>query len=135
MDRFDHHCIWLNKCIGINNHNFFYTFIIVTLIYILELIQLVVANLDYKIDQNMLDRPLEKFIIERLKIRQYNFKHANLVIKIVMYLIITMGSLFLVPVSMLFIVHSKNFLAGKPSPDNIKKTTSKVDEDDQMSGR
>ena len=59
VDRFDHHCIWLNKCIGIGNHNFFFTFIIATFVYILELIQLLARNIDYQIDHNKLDRPLE----------------------------------------------------------------------------
>jgi palmitoyltransferase ZDHHC13/17 len=27
VERFDHHCPWINNCIGVNNHNFFMIYI------------------------------------------------------------------------------------------------------------
>lgn len=28
VERFDHHCPWINNCIGIRNHNYFYSYIL-----------------------------------------------------------------------------------------------------------
>jgi hypothetical protein len=27
VDRFDHHCPWINNCVGINNHNTFISYV------------------------------------------------------------------------------------------------------------
>lgn len=34
VERFDHHCQWLNNCVGISNHGFFFTFLIMIWIYL-----------------------------------------------------------------------------------------------------
>jgi palmitoyltransferase len=28
VERFDHHCAWLNNCVGVNNHNNYLFFVI-----------------------------------------------------------------------------------------------------------
>ncbi len=34
INRFDHHCPWVNNCIGNDNHGWFFAYIVSTLIYI-----------------------------------------------------------------------------------------------------
>ena len=60
----------------------------------------------------------------------YRYDHATLVIRIVMYSLITFALVFSIPVTLLLIVHTKNFMAGKPSPQNIKKKKSDNEDED-----
>ena len=40
VERFDHHCPWINNCVGIKNHGIFYLYIITTIIYIILIMTL-----------------------------------------------------------------------------------------------
>jgi palmitoyltransferase ZDHHC4 len=28
VERFDHHCIWINQCVGLNNYKYFLSFLV-----------------------------------------------------------------------------------------------------------
>ena len=115
VERFDHHCPWINNCVGIHNHNTFLVFI-VTLLLILALIIsssiTMLANECFP-QENQADLcPLVEICIG-CKI---------LWLRYILLLITLMISLFFGgPASVLFYVHMKNYFAGKTTNERFAR--------------
>ena len=54
VERFDHHCQWVNNCIGVNNHSYFYIYIILEDVYLLLVIFMAIFNFDVVITDETL---------------------------------------------------------------------------------
>lgn len=56
VERFDHHCPWINNCVGIKNHGIFYAYILMTIAYIMLVIAISSMVIYYTfVDDHMFD--------------------------------------------------------------------------------
>jgi len=115
VERFDHHCPWINNCVGINNHNYFLVFIL-TLIAILVCV--ICSSLLMFLDEcnpkisDGAECPLIELCIG-CKI---------LWLRYIMLVITVLISLFFaIPATLLCFIHIKNYANGKTTNERFAR--------------
>ena len=118
VERYDHHCPWINNCVGINNHTPFLVFI-VTLIMILMLIiisYIVMLANDCRPDKDPIDVRLNCPLIE------FCVGCRNVPLRIIMLTVTSLIAIFFVlPGTYLCHVHVKNFTSGKTTNERFSR--------------
>lgn len=99
VERYDHHCPWLNTCIGVNNHGYFLIFI---LLLFTSLVQVFVSTLVnfYKTYESELS-----FEFTGLE----DIRHDKYIIQIVQISILGYTGFFVLPIAMLLYLQCINF--------------------------
>ena len=113
VERFDHHCPYINNCVGIRNHNAFLAFIISLFMLIISVIISNILHLadPCKINDELSRCPLESFCYKELC-------HNQILELVVNILQLAFLSLFALPfVGFLGMITVKNFCNGKTTSE------------------
>lgn len=63
MCKFDHHCQWVNNCVGRDNHSYFFVYIFSLAIYMLTTALMCITNIGYELDDSSLQYAREHHIL------------------------------------------------------------------------
>lgn len=118
VERFDHHCPWINNCVGIHNHNPYLVFILSLILILLLIIisSIVMLSNDCRPDEDPLQAKVNCPLIE------FCVGCRNLPLRYIMLTVTVLICMFFGgPAGILVYIHVKNYLAGKTTNERFAR--------------
>ncbi|CDW75351.1 dhhc zinc finger domain containing protein [Stylonychia lemnae] len=136
VDRFDHHCPWINNCIGVNNHAYFYMYVVFTTAYIFATIYLNLIVIWHGIFQGeyMHEDPLIPFGNYEFRefiqdvIDDYN---QEIILSLALFMV-GLGLFFLFPLIVLGFVQTKNLLTNQTTSERFSNRRPSTHQNKQL---
>ena len=113
IERYDHHCPWVNNCIGVGNHNVFYLYIVTQFMVLLTAFSQCVIALNMFIHNEPFVNEYATGIIPYHLLRSNDF-----FLPFLLYLIALTG-FFMLAIALLLFMQTTNYMVGKTTTERV----------------
>jgi len=115
VERFDHHCPWINNCVGVNNHNSFLVFIMI----LLSVLTMIIASSITMLTDECFP---SEFNDQQCPLKRLCLGCKIISLRYVLLAVTTLICLFFGgPAVILCYVHSKNYYSGQTTNERFAK--------------
>ena len=115
VERFDHHCPWINNCVGLRNHNSFLFYILFqTALVLTVFVQTIIALAKFMTNS----LPHDSGVFTNLVIHERILRQTSFVLPFQVLLVLVTG-FFVGPLIILLVVQSRNFCKGKTTMERF----------------
>ena len=114
VDRFDHHCLWINNCVGVNNHGVFLFYLISAWLYVVAVEFVMLSNFTLFITDTQISAARNHWLLP------VSFMSPRLTYFLSVMFVFVIASLATLFLTYMLTIHSQNFLHGKTTSSRIK---------------
>lgn len=118
VDRFDHHCQWLNNCIGIANHSYFFVYLIFTWTYLLLASIISMWGIGVVLSGTLKTKLLTNAHWLAVPASHIMYDEGLFIITNAIILVFTFS--FMLPMTSMLVTHAVNFYQGETTPQRMR---------------
>eukprot|EP00347_Sterkiella_histriomuscorum_P000482 403375686 len=126
VSRYDHHCPWINNCVGINNHGYFYIYILSLLIYMVSVFFVLFQSLRNEFQgkltlQSIRQQDFSQVIQEILFNNQSNIGYSHTIQITSEIILLVICLVFMIPLVILVSIQTKNIISNETTSERFSK--------------
>jgi palmitoyltransferase len=120
VERFDHHCPWINNCVGVRNHNWFLLYL--TCQYFLLGLTIGSAIFSFLYNGVNSGQILPKYFDFGL-----SWQHEDIYNRIAVGVVLVFSALFFIPLNLLYFIQLTNYLKGMTTNERFGRGANRTD--------